>query len=89
MNEIDAMFPLISKDGDRRNVETGVEIIAERFFDGPVTGYEVRLPVQDRYGYVVILNAESLDEAFDEACAQFYAMRQTIEQDHEAALSAC
>lgn len=72
--QIDTLFPLIATTDDRRNDESGVEIVAQRFFDGPINGYEVRRPAPHKYGYVVVLHAETLAEAYDEACAQHYAV---------------
>jgi hypothetical protein len=68
------LFPVTPGTDDRRNAESGVEIVAQRFFNDPINGYEVRRPAPHKYGYVVVLHADTLGEAYDEACAQHYAI---------------
>jgi hypothetical protein len=78
------MFPDVG-DGVLRNPETGVEIVELDFFDEPTGDYEVRRPALNDHGYEVVLTAESIGEAVDEACAQVYSMRQVIAHDRREA----
>lgn len=69
---------------DWRHAKTGVEIIAGEFLGEPVETYEVRIPHDNKYGYFVVLNADTLAEAADEALGQAYGIEMSA-PDPEAA----
>ena len=81
---VSGMFPDVGG-GVRRNAETGVEIVTLDLFGTPTGDYEVRRPALHDHGYEVVLTAESLGEAVDEACAQVYSMQQVIDHDRREA----
>lgn len=80
-------FPVIkNSDGVRRNHETGVEIVAQQFLDGPVTGYEIRIPALNPYGYTVAApHVRTLAEARKLATEQAEIIRNAIAEAYDAA----